>query len=175
MIVPITDDMKSKAKLAEATITSNLKTIKNYTGLESDQRYYYGALGELAFVESLKILGKRAEYYPKFDGNSDSGDVKMFSLADTPIDVDIKTASQSFHRYIMIPRKQFQAHKRDAYIAVRLNGDTAEILGFCYPQDFKTAESYGLSLKISTLCLSFDEVKDIQRVYQNIQDGEVSE
>ena len=175
MYISITDQMIADAERADHDIMAHYPVSGgNYTKLERERRFFIGVLGELCFLELLKELRKRAYYAPLWNGKADNGDIDLYLLDGTPINVDVKTAAQPFHKYLMLPKSQLSIHPRSAYIGVRLDIDRrqGEVLGFCYATDLKDATMYNIELPIPTWCRHLDDLRPIQRVFDKIQDGE---
>lgn len=173
MQIQITDHMKDIATAADSMVRRNvLKKHKNktYTDLNpaAEGKYYYGYLGELIFMELMKLSNKHAEYRPKFDGTSDIGDVYLFTK-DLVMVADIKTAPKLTHQYLMIPKVQFNKHPYSKYIAVRLGDSAGEVLGYAGADDLYLLEVR--TLTIPTIGLMFTELKPIQNLIDILEDG----
>jgi len=139
MIIKITDQAKEEARIyAEAVKGRGISDIGNYTKISINDRFYIGYLGEWAFNEYLKIICLKSTvvWSREADGMADNGDF----FFDNKI-IDVKTASQHYYKNIMIPLAQFEKHKRDYYVAVKLNQieNTAELLGYVNYEEMKKA------------------------------------
>jgi hypothetical protein len=145
--VEINSQMKEKAQDYSYLALESLKKQGkvNYTGLDTENRYYCGNLGELVFLELLRSEEKRVIYSPNPNGNSDVGDFIVFGqVTGQQRTVDVKTACKSFHSRIMLPQKQWQKADYDYYVGVKLNGDIGEVYGYCKKKDF-VVESGGFN------------------------------
>lgn len=151
----LTDKIKSKARewADKISKTRTLTHYSNYTRLNIDDRYYYGYLGEIAFWKVLHDHHSNYKYEPKFDGKSDGCDFIVNGKK-----VDVKTASKSTYRNIMLPKSQWVSKYRDYYVGVQINGDEAIIHGYCTHSDFKESE-FGRG--VVTMYNSFDSLKPI--------------
>ena len=174
----ITEEMREKASNWAEKIfkTSTLKNRENYTGLEAQDRYYCGYLGELAFLEYLKREGKQTTYKVKTDGNSDSGDfITVGAITGQPKSVDVKTACKEFHEKIMLPQSQLKKHRRDYYVGVKLVGDEAEIWGYCLANHFMV-ENYGFNrAEVPTCYKSLKSLTPIDNILKLFKDGIIEE
>lgn len=167
--IPITDEMKKIAERGEKLILKSFKGNHNYTGLSEDRRFYYGILGELATVELLRLNGVRAKYAPKWGAGADDGDIVVYA-DNYPVKVDVKTASKDFHENLWIPAKQYVRYTYDGYIGVRINGDVAEIHGYCAKKDFIKSEHPGK--KIETYGVALADLRPMDRLIPKLDAGE---
>lgn len=167
--VDISDKMKAAARRGEKRILSHFKNDNNYTGLSEPDRFYFGILGELAFVYVLKQNGIMAKYTPAWDGKADSGDVIVYCDGD-PLKVDVKTCSKKFHENLWIPVKQYQRYSYNGYIGVRLNGDVAEIHGYCSKDKFAKTEHSGA--KVANYGIALTELRPLDRLFPKLDKGE---
>ena len=168
--IPITNEMRAAAELAEKRILASFKgNNKNYTGLSIERRFYHGTLGELAAVELLKQNGVRLKYAPKWGAGADDGDIIVYAN-DYPCKVDVKTASQGFHEHLWIPEKQFTRYTYDGYIGVRLNGEIAEIFGYCAKKDFEKVTHHGTTVPNWGIPLA--NLKPMDKLYPKLGAGE---
>lgn len=134
--VHLTEQMRSTAGIAEDKIKARLlkKKSKQYTGLESSWAFYYGTLGELAFLELLKQNNIKHQYHSQADGKADFTDFMIFKDGD-PYTVDVKTVAAKdkdrFH-HIMVPKKQWDGHRKAGiYVGVTMKDwQTAQVWGF---------------------------------------------
>ena len=100
-----------------------------------------GKLGEIAFAKFLSANGKAL-----------SGSEDMFTVWDDTYEVDtmdfqtsdgktidVKTASEGYHRNILVPHDQYRNQPKDYYVGVRiLPGEAgAEIIGFATWEELK--------------------------------------
>lgn len=169
--IDITDAMKKSARRGEARIMATFKDLKNgnYTKLNEPDRFYNGILGELAFVKLLKQEGIRCQYRPTWDGTPDKGDIILYA-GDYPLAADIKTCSKLFHENLWIPTKQYEKYSYNGYIGVRLNGDVAEIHGYCQKKDFTKTEHPGA--KVANYGIALDKLRPIDRLLGRLDKGE---
>jgi len=161
MIIEITEQAKIDARKYQDHIRGKGITDEgNYTGLSEQDRWYFGYLGEWAFNEFLKIndAKKVIEWQRDANGFADDGDF----FFDAKI-IDVKTATKPFHKNLMMPDAQFQRTRKDFYVAVRLTGDDAEILGFATTKDFEDAgiKNFGY---VSTRAILFTKLRPIDEL-----------
>jgi len=140
MIIEITDQAIKDAKDYSNQITTKFNDADNPCGINGGsiaERYYFGYLGEWVFNEFLKICNVKDKviWSRDADGMADNGDFFFGAKI-----IDVKTATKPFHKRIMIPLVQFERHHRDYYVAVRLNGVYAEIIGYATYEDIEKAE-----------------------------------
>jgi hypothetical protein len=169
--IDITDQMKKDARRADTRIMATFKKKNaNYTGLIEPDRFYFGVLGELAFIELLKQNGIKAKYAPTWDGKRDSGDAVVYVDDGYPLKIDVKTASKAFHENLWIPEKQYARYTYDGYIGVRLVDDVAEIHGYCAKTDFtKTVHS---GAKVPNFGIALDQLRPMERLFKKLDKGE---
>lgn len=131
--VQITPEMKAKAQKRADKTVANLKRMgkRQYTGIEHDNAFYYGYLGELVFLSFLRTQDVHGHFRQRDDGVADDRAEFELELPGGLVTLDVKTASQKFHIRILIPAAQFDRHDADYYVGVRLVGDTGEIHGYC--------------------------------------------
>lgn len=170
IIVNITDGMRTAAEYGEQLIIASFKgNDNNYTGLSEDHRFYFGILGELATVKALKDAGVRLKYTPQWGAGADDGDIIVYADG-FPIKVDVKTASKDFHEHLWIPDKQFARYTYGGYIGVRLNGDVAEVFGYCAKKDFSKTEHPGA--KVPNYGIRLDELRPMEKLFPKLDAGE---
>jgi len=156
--INIDEPMKTQARSMSDKTIANLKKVSNYTGLESEDRYYIGAIGELGFKALLEQKEIKFDYRPRQDGESDSGDFAVFGTSSVAI-VDVKTASKPTHKNLMVPAKQLERVGHYTYIGARIVDSVIEFHGYCYQEDFEPSTIPGL--KIKTMQVSFDKLHSI--------------
>ena len=103
-----------------------------------------GKLGEIAFAKLLSANGKAL-----------SGSEDMFTVWDDTYQVDtmdfqtsdgktidVKTASEGYHRNILVPHDQYRNQPKDYYVGVRiLSGEQmAEVIGFAAWEELEPFE-----------------------------------
>lgn len=139
----------------------------NYTGINQEDRYFIGYLGEWAFAQFLVIREVGFHWHTNTSGKSDNCD---FTIKGKKI--DIKTCSKlgkPEYKHLMMPSKQF-FHIRDYYIAVGINEKEgyAEVQGYTTrnrlegiePKDF----GYG-----PTIALELTELINIETFIKSIK------
>ena len=126
-------DLAKAAKFAEesAPTTYNRRGEKPS---DHERNSCIGKLGEIAFAKFLSDNGKA------LIGNDDMFTVWNDTLTVDKMDfqttngktIDVKTASRSFHRNILVPYDQYLRQPKDYYVGVRISEDesTATIIGF---------------------------------------------
>lgn len=124
-----------RAKTYEAAInaTETLKTA-NYTGISAPNRYYTGYLGEWAFNELLNDIGVKAVWNINTSGYSDDCD---FEIITYKTKIDVKTASQPFHRNLVIGEAQFKKRHADIYVGCKIQDGEVQIRGFATRDDIE--------------------------------------
>lgn len=160
----LTDDVLAKAKKYQENIFSTDLTNKpNYTVLSSSDRYFVGYVGEYGFEMFLKENGITYDHEIRDDGKIDKGDF----IIEKNI-FDVKTASQSFHRQIMIPQKQIIKHHRDFYIGARINNKNIEIFGFIERKEIINIKAKDFGYNIPTISLPLLELIPIEELPKKI-------
>ena len=173
--IEITPEIILKARKLAAKVNRVVSKFgPNYTGLEAQERYFNGYLGELAFLNWLRENKIKSIYTPKIKGKSAAGDFILFGMVTgQKKTVDVKTASKAFHRNIMLPEAQMERHKKDYYIGVKINGNYAEIWGFCRAKDFLLDSSGFDNSQVSTLFKSLDSLDSLDKFTTLVKKGEV--
>lgn len=167
--VLVSDEMKKHARRGESRIMRTFKNKKpNYTDLHEPDRFYFGILGELAFVKLLRESGIKAKYAPNWNGLADNGDVVVYCNG-YPLKVDVKTCSKPFHENLWIPEKQFNRFTYDGYIGVRLVDDMAEIHGYCSKDKFTKTEHAGA--KVPNYGIALDQLGDLDKLFDKLDKG----
>jgi len=165
VVIDIDDDMRAMAQWAQDKCNARYAKSKrgNYTNLSADDRWYYGFLGELVFLKWLQHHYIQYRYEPEFTGR-DVTDFRLYSLTSKQwANIDVKTASKSSHRYLMLPDAQLQSHPSEVYVGVRINDYYhGEVLGWCLKSDLKPVTD--VVLPVPTSGLPFDQLKDITRL-----------
>jgi hypothetical protein len=155
MKIQITEKAKKEAREYANQIASlDLMKKDNYTQINRPDRYYIGYLGEWAFSRFLVKNNIQFKWATNASGKSDNGDFIVRGKT-----IDIKTASQANYKRMMTPEKQL-IHRRDYYIAIKLDGDEADILGFATYEDLNQTptEDFGYG---PTKAINLQELKDI--------------
>lgn len=164
--------MVSMARQLSSEVMLNLKDKPNYTGLEAQDRYYHGYLGEQVFLLVLRDNGKNGIYSVRTDGESDDCEFELETDMGVRT-IDIKTASQSFHNNILVSPKQMEVHKVNFYVGVKLNGEFGEVWGYCMANDFVLNESGVDYRHLPVWQKNLKELRDINQLLNVIKPGEV--
>ena len=127
------EDIKRASEFAENAASSNY----NRGGVdepEAIRRLRVGKLGEIAFSYYLRQNNKRVvgneNMFEVWD-DVYAADLQDFLTADNRT-IDIKTASQDYHRRITIPTAQFYDRPSDFYVGIRIAEDLsrAVVIGY---------------------------------------------
>ena len=157
--------MKDYAQLCENKILSKMQG-SNYTELDEPNKFYYGYIGEFAFIKWLNRAGIKYKYEVKTDGYPGAEDFLLYSNNGQQITVDVKTATKPHYKNIMMPKSQAERYTYDCYVGVLLvNDDTAKICGYCQKKDFILSE---LRYKIPTYYKPLNELNDMQRLSNGV-------
>jgi hypothetical protein len=120
MTQPLTVPLERRAaRLNDKVMASPTLTRRNYTGLNTRDRYLKGYMGELGFDALLTDFGARHEYKPRTDGKPDGGDFVVWRQG-RRFTIDLKTAGEAKHRRFMMPLSQYRRKERDLYVGGRL-------------------------------------------------------
>jgi len=159
MEIIITEQGKIDAREYQNKI--NEKGILAGRNVMNNDRDYVGYLGEWAFNELLKIKDakKVIEWQRDADGFGDDGDFFFDGKV-----IDVKTASKPFYKKLMMPLKQFEKKKKDFYVAVRLDGDIAEIIGFATHQEMQDAPVDDFGQNTPTKNILFTKLRKIDEL-----------
>lgn len=155
--VKITDEMKKEAREMSDECLSNLKSTSNYADLYMKDRFYNGFLGEIVFREYLDNNSVEYEHIVELDGKSHGVDFVCYFPGEKT--VDVKTATKSYYKYMMMPSSQYDKSDCDLYVGVKISDDTGYVLGYSEKKDFKKLDMP--SLKIETMGIMFDDLKEI--------------
>jgi len=142
----------------------------NYTGLSEPDRFYYGYIGELCFCEVLNHYRVRYKFEPHPDGRPDTGtDFIVYGRKHgNAAPINVKTASQSHYRYLMVPEEQFGKCFAAAYIAAHiLDGCRLRIEGWISHKEL--AEYEPTMFKILTRAAPFSELRSIEEMFGLIE------
>lgn len=167
--VPITDGMRVRARKFSALMDgSELGQSASYTGLASPDARLVGLLGEYA-LESLLRERHKKFFYQETIGSADNGDFLVYIPGGHRL-LDVKTASQGFHRNIMMPAVQGKKHENhyDYFVGVRLNGSVAEVWGYCRLKDFQLKPDGFDYNKTPTLYKSLSSLQDTEKMLRAI-------
>lgn len=137
--VKLTERMIEKATAYESKIirTRTVRRHSNFTGLETAHRYFFGFLGELAFVSKLDELGIKYDHFVRTDGMAADSKLILYTK-EGPWKVIVRTASKETHQMLFVPQEKFMREECHAYIGIRLNlpDACAEIWGWIMKGDF---------------------------------------
>lgn len=111
-------------KLADGIHASGTTTRRrNHTGLEVENRHFYGYCGEAAVINWLRAEG--VTFQVEMGNGTRPNEIWVWHERKRRT-IDVKTASQPHHRLLMIPCAQ--AIAADFYVAVRLDTDPCKLL-----------------------------------------------
>jgi len=147
----ITDEMVNVAE----TLADLIRTSARGKGLKerfpgSIERERSGLLGH--FITALYFYRSWKTAFCFFSiGQGDQVDLKFHGWS-----FDIKTATQDFHRFLLVPMGQFRDRQFDYYIGVQLRDGRALLWGFASKEQVAAAEklsfdgnlSYGVPLRV---------------------------
>lgn len=170
MLISIDDQMRGMAAWAEQQCNAMYANSArgNYTNLSADNRWYYGFLGELVLLKWLQAHYIQYRYEPQFKGRDDT-DFYLWPLSKggKMCTVDVKTASNPQHQYLMMPEAQLKSHPSDVYIGVRINSQTeGEVLGWAVAGDFERIDEK-MRLPIPTMGIKLTELRPMSRIFSN--------
>jgi hypothetical protein len=158
-MIPITQNMKDLARFYSDVTLMNFDNDYNYTNLSDPDRFYVGYLGEFIFLQWCYDNMIDLDYSVNCNGYAGDEDFLLFDLQGNSITIDIKTASKSYHKKIMMPKAQAEKYRYDYYVAIRLNDDFGEICGYCTKEDL--TETF---VKIPTLEKNLSELEPIENL-----------
>lgn len=154
--IPITEEIKDRSlRYAKSIESTGLYSTPNYTGLNEENRFYYGYVGELCFDVYLKSVGADYKFEVRADGKPGGGDFILYRKGGF-ITLDVKTASKSFYTKIMLPKEQMKKYKYDVYVGLRLLNGDCEIWGYCYPDEFEE-----VMVKVPTMEKDLSSLRDV--------------
>ena len=134
MRVQLSDEQVEYARQLEGQIeaTATLQFTSNYTGLSAAGRYFVGFVGQLGLQTYLTEQGRRFQAHIRTDGQSDAGDVTVW-YAGHPLKIDVKTASNPRHRFLMMPEAQLRRSVSDLIVAAKWLPERkqVEFMGVC--------------------------------------------
>lgn len=174
MTIPLTDDLLNEARAMSDYLLSirEFKDGGNYTGLETDDRWYWGYVGELVFFEFCKEYNLDVVWDNSILGKSDHGDFHINTNSGYDVRVDVKTCTNPKHKMIMLPDAQWQIKVNDLYVAVRIMDDCAQVLGCCRHMDFKLKQEGFTSAKVPTRYTELDSLDKIESKMRWYRTGE---
>jgi len=150
--------MKDHAKKVQK-VKAKYKYI--HQGLDAEDRWYNGTLGELAFGKLLKQHKKKFDYNHKVElGNPDYGDFTLYNEKGKA-KADVKTASQPRYVNMLVPTTQ---KKYPIYIGARLNGEAVEIHGYCQPDEL--SKEIKPSPIINSVGIRLDDLHPIEELLE---------
>lgn len=171
IIVNITEDMKIKARDCSNLILKRLPPRPNYTGVEYPDQYYNGFLGEFAFEELLKVRGKNGIHHITLNGASQGEDFTcMFKIGEKKI--DIKTTGYYYASGMNFPKAQYH-NQGYIYIGVKLKGDYAGIMGWCFFHNMNKHPEDEKQFTVPTNYIRYNEMNDIGNLVSKMNDGNV--
>ena len=132
------DEIAKATKFAEDVETYNRRQVRSSDQIRDNR---IGKLAEIAFDRFLR------EHRKMTLGNEDmftvwagtrNVDKKDFETADGKT-IDVKTASKSFHRRILVPSDQYEEQAKHYYVGVRISEDerTGTIMGYAIHGELK--------------------------------------
>lgn len=167
MVFDIDDDMRDMAQWAQAQCDKRYANSKkgNYTKLSAEGRWYYGFLGELVFMKWLQHHYIQYRYEPEFAGR-DVTDFYIWAGGYGKCGIDVKTASNGSHRYLMMPDAQIASHPSEVYVGVRLSQmeTKGEVMGYALKTDLKPITE--LDLKVPTSGVLFDNLRPMEKILE---------
>lgn len=159
--IPITDDMVKTAREYSSAVEriDKIRNTKNYTGLVTPDRYYYGALGEIAFARFLTDNKVSFDWKLSPDGKADNGD---FIIADKVFDV--KTSSKEYADRLLVSKAQRSVHKADYYVAVKIIGSNAFIIGLVRDKSLSEERTVEYYPGVKNYYVLFNQMKKRKKV-----------
>lgn len=135
IFLSITDFQKTQALLFAKGLIATHRQPNRFNKDEPTQirRTYIGKLGEILFFDYMDSQGIKLKEGNMLDTGIGDGLFGEYDFkAPNGATVDIKTASERFHKRIMVPMAQFEHHKKDYYVGVKLDfeTDSARIYGY---------------------------------------------
>lgn len=172
--VPVSGLMRDRARYLQQQVKRlHGANDVNYTGLYTDDRFYYGYLGEMILCEYFHTVGKRIDYSIQIKGGPDDGDFHLHPWSGPVLKADVKTATKPFHRRIMMPEAQTQRHKYDIYIGAQLfSKELGGIWGWCYLDDFQLETKGFNGAAVSTMYRPLNQLRPMSELFDQIQSGE---
>lgn len=126
-------DVEKARRFARAAAETTFNR-RRVSPVEHERNSRIGKLGEIAFAKFLRDRGKMLL------GNEDMFTVWNDTFRVDEMDfqtsdgktIDVKTASETYHKRILVPIDQYQNQRKDYYVGVRIfTGETtAEVIGF---------------------------------------------
>lgn len=164
--------MKNRATQNESAVLEWIKSRGgdvNYTQLYREHRYYFGALGEYVFEQFL--IDRRKDYrYKQVIGMPDSGDFILHWHNHCQRKADVKTATQVFHRNIMMPQAQAGRHRYHFYVGVKLCDSEAEVWGYATFDQFLLKQDGFDDAHVPTLYRPLNQLTDIDQLLDQVVD-----
>lgn len=156
----ITEDAYREAKNYQDAIykTSTMKK-DNYTRLSAENRYLNGWIGEWGFKQFLDESEIKYQHNLRTDGKPDNGDFIIGGKI-----IDVKTASKSFHRKLLVSEIQYQKHRSDFFVGVRINGEFVEVFGFITYVEMSKKIKMDFGYGIPVLSIDLFELKPIEEL-----------
>lgn len=161
--VPITLAMQKEAQIHIDKMTNNFATFGNY-GIREPDAFYTGIIGELAFRKVLELYDRSYKHANAHNG-TDKADFYCTLSNLKEVSIDVKTCSQPYYKYMVLPPRQYDQFNYDAYIGVRLNGDVAEIMGYCLHNNLEKIQG---NFKIECMGKKLDELRPIEYLLRQL-------
>ena len=163
--IPITYKMQKEAQIHIDKMNQNFSLFGDY-GVREPNAFYTGIIGELAFKELLNLYDKSYKHANAHNG-TDKADFycTLYNLKE--ISIDIKTCSQPYYKYMVLPPKQYEQFNYDAYIGVRLNANVAEIMGFCLHNNLEKIKD---NMKIEAMGKKLNDLEPIENLLRQLND-----
>ena len=173
LTVRISPAVWEAAKYRAARILgTGIERIENYTHLNERNRYQNGFVGELVFRNVLAEQRKRFSYREFFDGKSHEEDFKVYRRWDgRPLKLDIKTNGKPYAAHLLIPAQQFDRHRHDLYVGVRLlDRQTAGVVGWITRVEL--AKLPRRLLRCETVSCPYCDLRDLEDLFNNLQNDQ---
>jgi len=150
---------------SDSILRTGLTKTPNYTGLEHEDRFYIGYIGELTFRNALCYYGKSYIFKPRIDGKPDQTDFRVCDSEGEERSLNIKTASKEHHRHFMLPDSQFRKYRNDYYVAAHVLGDYDEVRFEGWTTHKELEKCKPKEVRITTKSVPFTELRDIESLF----------
>lgn len=149
VLISITDEEKQRCHEFSTKIITSENQYNRFSQSTDVQilRTYIGKLAEYVFLHYLHRQGipyPEGDMFSIFSGQTNVDDFDFATRQQET--VDIKTASRSFHRRIMIPLDQYKAMPKDYYVGIKLN--FIEERGMIKPFNIENCALYGYTTRV---------------------------
>lgn len=152
---------------SDSILRTGLEKTPNYTNLEASGRFFTGYIGELCFQGLLCLRGKKYFYQAHPDGRPDKSGSDIFVWLEKKTSVNVKTASKSFHRKMMIPEKQFQKYGCDLYVAGHIVGNVCWFEGWLPHAELENRKPE--QVLIATVSIPFSELFPMEELLTKLK------